>query len=1248
MKYPLENLGHERFQQLCQALLGKCYPNVKCFPVGQADGGRDAIVPDNYDESFTIYQVKFVSQPQKRSNHASWLKQTLLAESNKIKNLVDRGATNFILMTNAPGTGSLERGSIDQIDEALNLSIDISSQCWWRDDIERRLDDAWNIKWAFPEVLNNYDIIRMVLEYQDPNNAIRLAQTVKVAIRDQYEREKEVRFKQVNLRNDLFSLFVDVPIGLPKLGEGKSPSSRIVSTLNELSWEYMDPRDHPKSNLGAATVLLNEVCQQELSRVILEGAPGQGKSTIAQYICQIHRHHLLNQSLNDNRVPIQHRKQPVRIPFKIDCRDLDIWLHGENPFPTTYEAIDGQHRSLETFLCSSIQHHSGGSSFSVDDLRALGRLSAMLFVFDGLDEVADVDRRRGVVEGIIKGIARIEEGTLSVQTIVTSRPAAFANSPSFPQDKYTYIQLTSIGRKTIEEYTRRWLDAREIQEREAIEVNNILASKLDQPHMSELSRNPMQLAILLNLIHTRGVSLPDKRTALYDSYVDLFFAREAEKNPVVRDNRDLLIDIHQYLAWKLHSEAQMKRTRGSISQPRLRQLIESYLSTEGHDIELVDQLFSGITERVVALVSRVQGTFEFEVQPLREYFAARHLYNTAPYSPAGREKKGTLPERFDALSRDFFWQNVTRFYAGCYNKGEIASLVQSLKELSDSEGYSLTGHPRRLAAALLSDWTFAQYPNLMKDVVSLVVDGVSLRILLTPGNYRFVRKTSFVLPEKSGKEELISKSFELLIDGVPEDYASDLLDLIHENSESTDAFSNWILGVDALEGSRLTEWIAYGERLNVLNLLNKDQKNYIVNENQEMGGKRLLLLLDGGTHLKTLQPKQFNKMIDWMLNESNILTFHYWKEDEIGKLGKSLSPMAFAYMFRWPGEATLSNFWQEHFPQRSNHESYVNTELPNTPFARSCLQYSSDCFELANSYTIGQWGKNLLPWSLLVESGRSKFGNRWVFYLFAFLASGVKSGNDKCNDASDFFDDKLDLCRRARFARLKAGNASWWGRTLQFDTDNENRLFSLLLFFTWSGPKAMSKLAKTADKLVNDLPDNMWEKLHMSVRAYRRIWASSSPTRIEIDSKNYPSELTPKFVVLLANRAKNRSLKNLYSKYLQNYNGDDLAVLRFCLETVLRLAIIEKNSWHKWLPLISSYYAKGAIIDHYFTIDYDLDYHWSGASWGVNKSTAEEIMKNCDMYPAILVTIAEQVCRSDVAKKIEPVGNVAARDNWFN
>jgi predicted NACHT family NTPase len=75
------------------------------------------------------------------------------------------------------------------------------------------------------------------------------------------------------------------------------------------------------------------------------------------------------------------------------------------------------------------------------------------------------------------------------------------------------------------------MDARTLSRKERAEFQSILDEKLNEPHLRDLARNPMQLTILLSLIHTEGAALPDKRTSLYGEYVRLFFAREAAITP---------------------------------------------------------------------------------------------------------------------------------------------------------------------------------------------------------------------------------------------------------------------------------------------------------------------------------------------------------------------------------------------------------------------------------------------------------------------------------------------------------------------------------------------------------------------------------------------------------------------------------------------------------------------------------------------------------------------------------------------
>ena len=44
--------------------------------------------------------------------------------------------------------------------ELLARDISIESVCWWRDDLNRRLDSAWELKWTYPELMTGPDLIR--------------------------------------------------------------------------------------------------------------------------------------------------------------------------------------------------------------------------------------------------------------------------------------------------------------------------------------------------------------------------------------------------------------------------------------------------------------------------------------------------------------------------------------------------------------------------------------------------------------------------------------------------------------------------------------------------------------------------------------------------------------------------------------------------------------------------------------------------------------------------------------------------------------------------------------------------------------------------------------------------------------------------------------------------------------------------------------------------------------------------------
>jgi predicted NACHT family NTPase len=347
-------------------------------------------------------------------------------------------------------------------------------------------------------------------------------------------------------------LFVDLPMSpSPDLLDGSEVARRYYSRGRRwLQSPYVQMHYVQEGELSAS-YFIKEMSHSKLQRIVLEGAPGQGKSTVTQYVCQVMRMQLLDMVDAVNALPEIHKHAQIRIPFRVDLRDLAKWLSGIDPFQSKIIQLEEKEtRSLEGLLAAQVRYSSGGHAFNVSDLTAIAKVSHLFIALDGFDEVADVELRKRLVDEISKGINRLSNaGGYSVQTVVTSRPVAFAKSVRFPREQWDYFELLPLERTQVDEYTSKWMTAKGLKENEKNALRRLLDTKLKEAHTQYLAKNPMQLTILLSLIHNRGASLPEKRTAMYDAYMDMFFSRESEKSDVVRDNRDVLIDIHRFLAW---------------------------------------------------------------------------------------------------------------------------------------------------------------------------------------------------------------------------------------------------------------------------------------------------------------------------------------------------------------------------------------------------------------------------------------------------------------------------------------------------------------------------------------------------------------------------------------------------------------------------------------------------------------------------------------------------------------------------
>lgn len=1254
MDYQYETLGPERFQQFVQALLTRSYPNLQCLPVAQPDGGRDAYSWSGEANArrLLVFQVKYVRRPQALERPHAWLTETLESELDKVEKLVPKGVEQYLLITNVPGTSHLDVGSVDLVDKMLSEKLGVQGQCWWRDDLNRRLDDAWDIKWSYPELMAGTDILRLIVEEGLTEDRSRRTSAVKAFVQDQYDHDKEVKFKQVELQNDLLELFVDVPLAVAPdratARRGWRLANHVIARLaRQPEFQAMpaeDGSEYPEffrelPHVGATDFLLASLTQERMPFVVLEGAPGQGKSTLVQYVCQVHRMRLLEDDDALARLPAEHRNQNLRLPVKVDLRDLAAWLRGHDPF--TSDDIDisephGHPRTLEAFLAALVRTYSGGADFSVSDLHAVAGVSSVLLVLDGLDEVADLSTRAAVVQEVQRAVQRLTPNSASLQVVVTTRPAAFTDVPRFPTT-FRVLELVQLTPELISQYTDKWIRAKRLVVRDANDIRRVLKSRLEEPHLRELARNPMQLAILLSLIHTRGASLPDARTTLYDSYIELFFSREAEKTPIIRQHRDLLVDVHRYLAWLLHSQAELGEGSGRIGKARLVEVLKDYLAAEGRAPELIDDLFAGVIERVVALVSRVEGTYEFEVQPLREYFAARHLYETAPYSPAGAEQKGTLPDRFDAVARNFYWLNAARFYAGCFSKGELPALVDRLQALLEDSRYGTTAHPYVLAAMLLRDGVFTQNARSMRAAVDLVTTSLGVRHSLVGSSSSSRESSALALPVDAGRDVLVARCFSIMAGLPPLDYASEVCAVIRANLTDKERLPYWLAGSwDATEDDR-TEWFRYGTYLGVLAHAEPEDLELRL-EDRPLDPIRLSHLLKSGrSDLTEENEARLDVLVGQVLDNPAEYASRHRKFRTFTQL---FATVVDSSLYR---PVLLHDFG-------SNIQKAVG--LVETALASSLRVHgeTSEKMKRVLQTFVSQaaeddqrWARSIEPWDAMVETLRGAWGDSWCAVRLALTASGIRARDEGYTDHADFLNPELSMSKRFRYARLRAGQASWWDRVLSEASQGQERQMALAVVFSWASPGTLAQIVGPLQGYVDDLSRNQLQKL---LRAVRTTATSLSPsTTLSNIQKDLPGELSPRLALLIGTRMQPKRRHELHARFLSKYDGREVELLRARLAHEAPLLPDHPDRWGGFADLSAYFYrVGGSAIAPTASLGYQGR---ERATDEMPLDVAEKVTKEAALYPRDLVVLAEATCRSEVARSVVPLAEQAEQDKWF-
>ena len=684
-----------------------------------ADKGVDAISSGDI-----VYQVKWSSKFEK--NPETWLSNAIDGERAKIHQLVrERNISKYILMTSVAGTtASPGDGSIEKLQrklDAYTAEFKVPVECWWQSDIDAEVDAAPDsIKWSYQEMLAGSDAIRYLMHgSQLESEAAQMRETLLHVMAAQWRDDSKIKFRQRDMEGvNVADLFVDVQASL--VAHPRRAVDQFNSTQNQ--------KVH--GSAGAVQQLLRTTAPL----TFLLGVPGQGKSTLSQYLSQIHRAAILPGDMLGDRKPPHDEVREPQLPLRVDLRDYAEWLAGNDPFgeedePRKSKARRKAERSLELFLAEFCSAASGGRKVDVEQVQSLLTRYPTLLVLDGLDEVADTHLRQIVVDEInltaTRMGARIGSNTQlrRFQILVTSRPNATGLAEPDP-DTFQTLKLEPLSPQLQDEFVTKWCDVNDIDGKDRNKLRRIFRDRSTLDHVAQLADNPMQLTILLFLISRKGDAVPISRTPLYTDYMATLLDREVNRRQIEREHVPLVQEVTAFLGWHMHAGVETAPAAGRMPLDDIETTLLMYFRKTGGPHEESNQLFKAASDRFWALTSKEDGTFEFAVQPVREYFAAKFLSEWA-----GRERKEPLQKKdiLRNLIERTYWFNTARFYAGFASPNELAGLRYGLEEAIASGTHPL--QERAAAWTLLSDGIFANDRPVQRDVVRLLTDDLTVRLV---------------------------------------------------------------------------------------------------------------------------------------------------------------------------------------------------------------------------------------------------------------------------------------------------------------------------------------------------------------------------------------------------------------------------------------------------------------------------------------------------------------------------------------
>jgi hypothetical protein len=769
MRYELTRFSTQSFEQFIQTLaIAVAGPAVQIFGAGR-DGAREATFRGHCQigaaewDGYVVFQAKYRAEEESPAKNADWLIKQIDEEFKKFED-ARRGlatpeyyvmASNVRLSASAADAKGKGAGGIDRVTARLThwrKKLGMKDVLLWHaETLAGLLDVHASVRDAYAFWVQPSDILAELLrKLQGPDKQDILTSFLRSGIKQ----AREIKTRDIGQAASRIVTIDEVFVDLPTCSSSFDLASEDIDWVATLSGDDEPEDDEVEDNqlqisfeqtsssalqLGVVAQLFQRASNKfdfrradegdkvqcrhseiEPNRVLLLGGPGQGKSTVGQFVAQLCRARILSElkvaqtpEINDIVRNVLERALSENIPMSGPLR---YPLHVELPLFADALAKarkDGGNLTIAAHLAKSISEYADCAVDSTtlrDWLRAL----PAILILDGLDEVPHSGNRTDVIVAIEEFLETIHAANIDCLVLATSRPQGYQDELS--RKYWAHWELGALGSGDAMHLASRIAPVLIAETRRRTEVLEILANAAKEETTAPLMTSPLQVMLLFQLVSTHD-NIPEDRWTLFRRHYETLRNREISKGgpsgTTIRRFKTQIDRIHYDAGLILQVRAEQEGAANPfLTVEEFSGLVSRHLADDGHEnIEvLTADIVEIATDRLVFLRCHVDGQISFDVRSLQEFMAAARITS----SP-----EDLIKDRLRGIAGRAHWLHVfkivcSKIFASTGHEAlrdPVIALLDSLDRGDRDPDDRLVRTGARIALQLLLDGTAGASPK---------------------------------------------------------------------------------------------------------------------------------------------------------------------------------------------------------------------------------------------------------------------------------------------------------------------------------------------------------------------------------------------------------------------------------------------------------------------------------------------------------------------------------------------------------